>query len=444
MEFAALIIFALAFVFIIFEPIEKSITALLGALLMILFGIVSPEEAIAAVEFETILLLMGMMMLVHMTAQSGILAWINVKIASFTRGSPIAIFLLFSTVTAFLSAFLDNVTTIIIIVPLTIQLLKGMGRDPKLYVFAEVLFSNIGGSLTLIGDPPNIIIGGATKFGFLDFIQNLWIPIGIVFIVTLAVVAFLQRKTLCTIRNNLADLHLAFLLIEKIKKQFLKVPLKKEFIVKALSLLLLTIGGFFGVEILHSVVEGFPHIPPFVIAILGAVLLGAITTKHLSIHHSFQNVEWTTLFFFAGLFVMVAGIEKTGVLDLLSDFISHSTTDLLYLSLLVLWIAGLVSMLLDNIPFVTVMLPVIFGIQATLLEIGIPLEDSNILWWALSMGACLGGNGTLIGASANIIAADLARKEGVNVTFLSYTAFAFPLTIMALAICSIYLYFILH
>lgn len=444
MEFTALIIFALAFVFIVFEPIEKSITALLGALFMIIFGVLTPDEAINAVAFETILLLVGMMMLVHMTAQSGVLSWINVRIASLTRGSPIAIFLLFSTVTAILSAFLDNVTTIIIIVPLTIQLLKGMGRDPKLYIFAEVMFSNIGGALTLIGDSSNIIIGGASGLGFVAFIQNLWIPISIVFVTMMGLIILSQRKTLCSIRGSLADLQLAFLLIEKIKYQFIKVPLKKSFIIKSLTILLLTVIGFFAVEMIHDVVPNFPEIPPFVIAIFGALLLGVAVQKDHSIHHSLENVEWTTLFFFAGLFIMVAGVEKTGVLDQLSNFVANSTDNLFYLCLLVLWMAGFVSMLLDNVPFVTVMLPVIAGMQITLQEKGISLEESTILWWALSMGACLGGNGTLVGASANVVCAGIAKKEGVDMNFLSYTAFAFPLTMVALCICSIYLYFVLN
>lgn len=444
MEFTALIIFALAFVFIIFEPIDKSITALLGAMFMVMFGILTPEQAIASVEFETILLLMGMMMLVHMTAQSGILAWINVRIASFTRGSPVAIFVLFCTLTAILSAFLDNVTTIIIIVPLTIQLLKGIGRDPKLYIFAEVIFSNVGGAMTLIGDPPNIIIGGATHLGFVDFIQNLWVPMTIVFFIFMIIIGFQKRKTLCSIRGDLSELHLAFLLIEKIKYQFIKVPLKKSFIIKALTILGLTVIGFFATEMIHAGYPGFPHIPPFEIAIFGALLLGVLIHKDLSIHNSFENVEWGTLFFFAGLFVMVAGVETTGVLEQLSLLIANSTNDLLGLALIILWVSGLVSTILNNIPFVTIMIPVIFGIQANLLEHGISMEASTVLWWALSMGACLGGNGTLIGASANVVAADLSRKEGVDINFLNYTLFAFPLTILSLIICSGYFYFILR
>ena len=181
------------------------------------------------------------------------------------------------------------------------------------------------------------------------------------------------------------------------------------------------------------------HLPNYVIAFTSATVLGLICHKRIKIHETLESIEWTTLFFFAGLFMMVGGIEKTGILDLLSDYVANSTTDIFYLSLLVLWVSGFVSMILDNIPFVTVMIPVIFGIQANL-----PGMDTSILWWALSLGACLGGNATLIGASANVISADIAKKNGVNITFLSYMKFSFPLTIGILMICSGYLYFALN
>ncbi|MCF7917635.1 ArsB/NhaD family transporter [Candidatus Gracilibacteria bacterium] len=428
MTLLALGIFLVAFVLIAFEPYEKSIIALLGALLMVLFGILSPEEAIAAIKFETILLLLGMMMLVHMASKSGILAWLNVRIATLTRGNPLAIFLLFSLITALFSAFLDNVTTVILIVPLTIELLKGMGKDPKIYIFSEIILSNIGGALTLIGDPPNIIIGGATGFSFLDFVQALWIPIlGVIFF-TLTVFLLTNRKKFESISNNLTNLHIAHILIEKIKHKFIKTNLEKDFIVKVLTVLFLTILGFFLQEVIH--------IPAFISAFCGAVSLAIICAKHIDIHDSFSSVEWATLFFFAGLFIMVAGVEKTGILESLSQWVVGSTRNIFYLALLVLWISGFVSMILDNIPFVTVMIPVIFSIQTELAGTNIA-----ILWWALSLGACLGGNGTLIGASANVVSVNLARKQGISISFWEYTKFSFPITIGMLVICSVYLYF---
>ncbi|MBU1992672.1 MAG: ArsB/NhaD family transporter [Patescibacteria group bacterium] len=429
-DYIALIIFGVSFILIVFELFDKSLVALCGALLMVVFGVLKPEEAIAAVEFETILLLLAMMLLVNIASKSGIFSWMNVKIAAFTKGNPLFIFLFFSLITAFFSAFLDNVTTVILIVPLTIELVKGMGRDPKPYVFAEIIFSNIGGAVTLIGDPPNIIIGGVTGFSFLDFVVNLWMPILMSIVFVLLVFVVVHRNKFRPISGNLPELFIANVLIKKIQHKFLKITLHREFIIKVVAMLIITIIGF----LLQKQI-GFPT---YVIAFLAAILLALMTAKRVHIHDSFRSVEWTTLFFFAGLFIMVAGVEKTGVLDQLSHFIAGSTSNLFYLALIILWVSGFASMILDNIPFVTVMIPVIFGIQAQM------TGDTSILWWALSLGACLGGNATLIGASANVVSVDLAKKEGVNISFLSYMKFSFPLTIGVLAICSVYLFFAIN
>ncbi|MFC1615974.1 SLC13 family permease [Patescibacteria group bacterium] len=420
-------IFLFAFILIAFEVFDKSLIALFGSLLMIIIGILSPEEALAAVDFHTILLLLAMMILVNIASKSGIFAWLNVRIASITRGNPLAIFLLFSLITAVFSAVLDNVTTVILIVPLTIELVKGMGKDPKPYIFAEIIFSNIGGGLTLIGDPPNIIIGGATGFSFLDFIVNLWIPILFASIFTLAVFVVLHWKKLKPISDNIVDLTIANMLIKKIHFKFLKKTLHKDFVLKVILVLLLTILGF--------LMQHYIGLPNYVIAFSAAIFLAVISKKRVNMHEAFQSVEWTTLFFFAGLFIMVGGFEKTGLLEQLSHWITNSTDNLLYLSLIILWVSGFVSMILDNIPFVTVMIPVIMGMQAQLIGM-----DASILWWSLSLGACLGGNGTIIGASANVISIDLAKKDNVHISFLEYMKFSFPLTLGILGLCSLYLF----
>lgn len=426
--YLALGIFAVAFALIAFEVFDKSLVALFGALLMVILGVLSPEEAIEAIEFETILLLLGMMILVHIASKSGIFEWLNVKIASFTKGNPLFIFLFFSILTAVFSAFLDNVTTVILIVPLTIELVRGMGKDPKPYIMAEIFFSNIGGALTLIGDPPNIIIGGATGFSFLDFIMNLWIPILSVIVFTMLVFGIKYWKNIKPISDNLIELLTANIIIKKIKHEFVKTTIHKDFVFKVVAVLFLTVIGFL---IQHQL-----GLPNYVIAFTAAIALGLITAKRHNIHESFRNVEWTTLFFFAGLFIMVAGVEKTGILEALSEYIADSTSNIFFLALIVLWVSGLVSMILDNIPFVTVMIPVIMGIQA---ELG--GSDVSILWWALSLGACLGGNGTIVGASANVISVDLAKKKGTNISFIDYMKFSLPVTIGILVICSVYLFF---
>jgi len=428
--YLALIIFIFAFLLIVFEVFDTSLIALLGALAMVVLRILTPEAAIEAIDFETILLLLAMMILVNIASKSGIFAWLNIKIASLTKGNPLLIFLLFSFFTAIFSAFLDNVTTIILIVPLTIELIQGMGKDPKPYIMAEIIFSNIGGALTLIGDPPNIIMGSAAHFSFLDFILNLWVPILLTAIFTLLVFIILNWKKLRPISDNLVDLCLANLLIKKIKYKFLKITFYKDFVIKVLIALLLTIVGFF--------FQAQLDLPNYVIAFSATILLAIVSRKRVNIHEAFQSVEWPTLFFFAGLFVMVSGVEHTGILEKLSHWIVNSSSDLFFLSLIILWVSGIISVVLNNIPFITVMIPVITGIQATLAANGV---DGSVLWWALSLGACLGGNGTLVGASANVVGVGLAKKNGVKISFLEFMKFSLPLTLGMLVICSVYLFF---
>ncbi len=422
-------IFIAAFVLIVFEVFDKTVLAMIGAVLMVAFGVFNFEEAIYAIEFETIVLLMAMMLLVEVSRESGIFSWLTVKLAKKSKGSPLLLFVLFCGVTAFVSAFLDNVTTIVLIVPITIALVKGMGRDPKPYIIGEIMFSNIGGAMTLIGDPPNIIIGGATGLTFNQFIINLWMPImaGIL-IIGLLFIAIHWKHHLKPISNDLKKLFISHLLLKKINYKFLSGYRNKAFMTKAVAVLILTTVGFLFQSQLNLSVA--------IIALTGAVLLLLVSAEEADLHVSLRSVEWSTLLFFAGLFVMVGAVEKVGALDVLSGFIvSISGGDYLVLLLAVLWVSGFVSMILNNIPFVTLMVPVIFNIQAGLTGD----VDPNLLWWALALGACLGGNGTLIGASANVIGADMAKKEGVNISFLTFMKYGMPFTFISLVISSMYL-----
>ncbi|PIR53433.1 hypothetical protein COU76_01290 [Candidatus Peregrinibacteria bacterium CG10_big_fil_rev_8_21_14_0_10_49_10] len=421
------IVFGLTFVGIIFEKYEKSLLALLSAAVLIVAGYVTPEEAIEAINFETIILLMSMMMLVEIAKQSGIFSWLNVRLVASTKGNPLAIYLVFSLLTAVLSAFLDNVTTILIVIPITIELFRGLGQNPKKIILAEIFMSNIGGTLTLIGDPPNIIIGGATGFSFNAFIENLWIPVLISITLILSITVMQNWKDVKPIKHNCTKLLLSMMLLRRLRYRFVRMDLSTAFIVKVLSIMSLTILGF--------MLNSFHHVPAHIVALLGSTLLALLCTQNICIHKVLQTVEWTTLLFFAGLFVLVAGVEHTGILTNISLFIVNSTNNFALILLLVLWVSGIVSMILDNIPFVTVMIPVIVGIQGNLA--GQPHLD--LLWWALALGTCIGGNGTMIGASANVIGVDLANKEGVHISFLSYTKTALPLTLLALSISSAYI-----
>jgi len=427
----ALSIFIVSFLTIVFEVFDKAIAAMAGALVMIIFRVLTFEEAIEAIDFETIGLLMGMMIIVDLASSSGVFSWLNVRIAKLTRGQPWKIFLLFLVVTALFSAFLDNVTTMLVIIPVVMSLTKGMGLDSKFFLISLILFSNIGGALTLIGDPTNIIIGTAAGLSFNEFIQNLIVPISTVAIVLGSILLVTRWNLVKPTTGNLRQLFVSHLLIQKTEMLFGQKSLKPRFVFKVLMVLALTMLGF--------IFQGVIDLPVSVISIAGAILLLLITTKHSCIHDSLSKVEWPTLFFFAGLFVMVAGLEEVGLLSLIGDEIISFSDNYLHLILLILWSSAIVSMLLDNIPFVTVMVPIIFQVQPHL-PVGV---DPQLMWWALSLGACLGACGTPVGSSANVVAIGMGKKSGVNVSFTDYLKVALPLTFISLSICTAYFIFIL-
>jgi len=421
------VVFVGALIVIAFEVFEKSLVALLAAIILILAGYISPDEALLAVNFQTIVLLMAMMMLVEIARETGIFSWLNIKLVSFTRGNPLLIGIIFSVMTAFLSAFLGNVSTIIIVVPITIALLKGLGRDPKPLVLQEILMANMGGSLTLIGDPTNIILAGKAGLVFNQFIINLWVPVLAASISLLSIFIVLHWKHLRPIADDLKNLFLSMTLIKKLEYKFLKIELNKGFVFRTIAVLLLTLFGF--------VFQSQIGLPAFAVAMSGAVILAFTSSKEIHIHKMLHAVEWSTLLFFSGLFMMVAAVEKTGILDYVSEFIAHASTNFGVVVLLILWISAFISMILDNVAFVTIMVPVIIGIREQL-----PNEPHlDLLWWALSLGAVMGGSGTLIGASSNVMGCELARKDGVKITFMGYMRYAFPMTIIAITLASAYL-----
>ncbi|MBU0667838.1 anion permease [Patescibacteria group bacterium] len=423
------VIFFLALGLIAFEVLDKALVALGGAVLIVLLGFLTPEQALSAIDFETIILLMSMMMLVEISRTSGIFSWLNVKLVSITRGNPLAIAVIFSLITALFSAFLDNVTTIIIVVPITIELFRGLGRDPKPIILQEILMSNIGGALTLIGDPTHIIIGNAAKLTFNEFIVNLIVPVGCSILALIGVFVLFRWKYLKPIAKNLKTLLLSNILIRKLEYEFLNIELSKPFIVKSLAVIALTLTGF--------ALQTQLGLPVHIIGLSGALLLAIICAKDIHVHDALKGVEWTTLLFFAGLFVMVGGIEHTGLLDLISKFIVSSSSDFGMIVMYVLWGSAVISMFLDNVGFVTVMVPVIMGMESQLA--GEP--HVQLLWWALALGAVMGGNGTIIGASANVVGCDLAKKHGAPIGFFEYSKYAFPTAMVAMFICTAYLLF---
>ncbi|MGE3278872.1 MAG: SLC13 family permease [Candidatus Altimarinota bacterium] len=422
----AIAIFVVSFLAIIFDVFPKALITILGALLMIIFHILDFEEAILAIEFETIGLLMGMMIMVDIVESSGVFSWMSVQLAKLTGGKPWLIFLLFILIIAFSSAFLDNVTTLLIVLPILLALTKGIGLNSKIFVVATIFFSIIGGTATLIGDPTNVIIGTSANLSFNDFISNLTLPLSLVSIFVFLILSVRHWNSLCPIKGNLKQLFVSHLMIEKIEHDFGKQELTSSFIIKVLVILGLTILGF--------IFQPSIGLPVSVIALTGSMVLLLLTTQHASIYKSLAHVEWTTLFFFMGLFIMVAGLEKVGVLSVIGEMFIGLTDNYLSLILVLLWTAGIASMLIDNVPFVTMMIPIVFQIQASLP----PDVDGQLLWWALSLGACLGGTGSPIGSSANVIALGIARKNSIELTSFEYIKLAFPLTITMLIVCSLY------
>ena len=410
----AVSIFIITYSIIITEKLHKTIIALVGASFLVLFGVLSQEEAIKFIDFNTIGLLVGMMILVSVTKQTGLFEYIAIKQAKKAEGDPGRILVSFMIITAVLSALLDNVTTIIVMVPITINICRIIGVKPVPFVIAEIFASNIGGTATLIGDPPNILIGSATHLKFLDFIINL-APIAAVTLLVSVLVFRIIFKNEFKQSNSIQDL------MNMNENEAIINPI---LCTKSLIVMVLVIIGFF----LH----GFLHIESATIAITGAAIL--LTVGKIDVESALDGVEWTTIFFFIGLFILVGGLEKTGVLEYLAKLTFESTGgNLLLTGLVVLWVSAILSAFIDNIPFVATMIPMLktFGeLSGT--------GNIDFLWWCLALGACFGGNGTIIGASANVIGIDVLKKSGYSISFKDYFKIAFPMMILTMVIATIY------
>ncbi|MEH7117932.1 ArsB/NhaD family transporter [Neobacillus vireti] len=411
-------VFLITYAFIVTEKIHRTIIAMAGGIMMVLLGIVGQEKALHHIDFNTLGLLTGMMIIVAITAETGLFKYIAILAAKKVKGDPLKILLALGVITALGSAFLDNVTTVLLMVPVTFSITRQLRVNPIPFLITEIIASNIGGTSTLIGDPPNIMLGSAVKeLTFMAFINNLTAITFFILLVNIAILAFIYRKQLKTsaeLKASLMDLD---------EKEEIT---DKRLLIKSLTSLTVTIIGFF----LHQLL----HIESATVALTGAFLLLLLTGEEY-LDKSFSKVEWTTIFFFIGLFVLVSGLIETGVISLLADSSVHLTGgDVTSTSILILWVSAIASAFIDNIPFVATMIPMIKDMG----ELGI--HNLEPLWWSLSLGACLGGNGTLIGASANVIVAGLAAKEGHPITFGKFLLIAFPLMILSIVICTIYIY----
>ncbi len=424
---AAAVVLVGAYVAIMVDRVNRAVVAGVGACLMIVVGVVSQDQAIAGVDFNTLMLLTGMMLIVSVTRRSGVFQSVAIRAAQAVRASPAGVLLLLALATAGFSALLDNVTTVLLIVPVTLAVTGALRVDPYPFLFAEVFASNIGGTATLIGDPPNIMIGSAVGLTFNDFLVH----------VAPAVVVVLGVQVLLThlvwgrgMRASAED-----------RARVMAMDARAAITDPALMRR--------AVAVLAGVVAAFVlarplGLEPGTIAMSGAVLLILVDNlPHSSeaqshrIHASFGDVEWITIFFFIGLFVIVAGAERAGLLDWLAQRLVAATHgERTATVLVVLWSAALLSAVVDNIPFVATMIPLVKEMAPVF---GGP-EHLMPVWWALSLGACLGGNGTLIGASANLMVAGIAERHGVPFRFLAFSRRAFPLMLLSVAIAHVYLW----
>ena len=408
-------IFLVIYGIIISEKINRTAISLFGAIVMIILGILNQEQAIEHIDFNTIGLLVGMMIIVNILKRTGVFEYLAIRAAKKAKGDPWKILVLFAIITAFSSAFLDNVTTILLIVPVTLVITDTLDTNPIPFMFTEILIANIGGTATLIGDPPNIMIGSATGLGFVDFIVNLAPVVIVISVATLFLLKLIYKDFLKAKDENK----------QKIMKMDESITIKDKLLLKkSLIVLFLTILGF--------MVHAQFHLESATVALGGAALL--LVISKIDPEEILFEVEWTTIFFFMGLFILVGSLVEVGVIDNLAKKMLELTKGNLFVTTLtILWVSAIASAFLDNIPFVATMIPLIKAMTAS------GQLDANPLWWALALGACLGGNGTIIGASANVIVTGIMAKEGRPVSFMSFMRIGFPMMIVSIIISTIYL-----
>lgn len=407
------LVFGLVYLMIILDRFPKVVVVLLGATALILMGVLTQAEAFAYVDFNVIFLLVGMMIIVNIMKQTGTFEWLAFYAARLSQGSGVNLMLSFAVITAVCSTLLDNVTTVIFMASITCALAERLKINPIPFLIAEVIASNVGGTATLIGDPPNIMIGSAARLTFNDFLIHVAPAILIIFPVTLATLYFYYRKELTL------PLHAS----EELKRLPLTGIIKdRPLLIKSLVILGLVVLAFVFHHIFHQEVG--------TIAMAGAALLMSFE----NFEDVWDDVEWTTIFFFIGLFMLVGAVEKVGTIQLLSEwFFTVTQGDFAITTIALLWFSGILSAIIDNIPYTATMIPAIQNL-------GSYYETITPFWWALSLGACLGGNGTMIGATANVLVVDMAHRCGYPIRFLEFLKIGALVTVESLVISSGYLW----
>ena len=421
------IILLVTYAIIMSEKINRAIIALIGAGIMVLVGVLDQAEALKGVDWNTIGLLTGMMILVSISRRSGMFQYLAVWSAQLAKAHPGGMLFILQISTAVLSALLDNVTTVLLVVPVTLAICKTLEVPAYPYLFAEIFASNIGGTATLIGDPPNILIGSQVGLSFNQFVIHLTPVIIVVMVVQAVMIHFVWGKDLRSSKKAQAR-------VMKMKA----IDAIEDWTLLYQSLVVL------GVVMVAFVLARPLHLEPATIAMAGAAVLMLLDNlKHQSeaaahnIHRTFGEVEWITIFFFVGLFIVVHGVEVGGLLKLLADQLVAATGgNMAHAGYAILWASAVLSVIVDNIPFVATMIPLIKSMAPAF---GGP-DKIEPLWWCLSLGACLGGNGTLIGASANLTVAGIGERNKVPFKFITYSLYAFPMMLVSIAIAHVYVW----
>ena len=414
MQIIAIVIFAATIITVMTEKVHRAVAAVVGALLLILTGVLTVESGFSYVDINTIGVLIGMMLFVAIVKNSGIFEYIAIKAAKIAKGRPWPLMLLLCIITAVLSGFLDNVTTVLLIGPMTLAITNMLKTSPVPFFITQIMASNIGGTATLIGDPPNIMIGSAAGLSFLDFVAN----------TGLAVVFVLAAMLVCFYFIYGRKLHVeAEAMAEVLQLDENKTIKDRPLLIKSVVMIVIVVFAF----IFHSQL----HLESPTVALTAAGIMLLIGRQ--DVEEAIAGVEWSTLIFFTGLFIVVGGLQETGVIQIVANTLVDMTAGHMTLTiLLILWVSAIISAFLDNIPFVATLIPLILTMESS----GV---DVAPLWWAVSLGACLGGNGTLIGASANVVLSGISNRHGFPITFASYFKVGFPLMLLSVGICTIYM-----
>ncbi len=425
-------IFFVALALIISEKIHKTIVALFGASLVLVLKILEQHEAFHLEEFgidwNVIFLLIGMMTIINIMRPTGLFEYIAIRSAKAGRGEPLRIMIIFAVITAVLSALLDNVTTVLLLAPVTLLIADALEVDPIPYLIVEALASNIGGTATLIGDPPNIMIASKAKLSFMDFVIHLTPAVIFMMFVLVLILKLVFGKRLKT-RDELKER-----IMQMDEREAIKDPVM---LTKSLVVL--------GIVLLGFIFHGVLHYEPATIALFGAGLLLLLTGTHEP-HHILAEVEWPVIFFFIGLFIMVGGLVKVGAISLMSQkMLALTKGNLFATSMVIMWFSAIASAVVDNIPYVATMNPLVIDMAKELWPGHTGMEllqhpELMPIWWSLALGACLGGNGSAIGASANVIVVGMAEKAGHKISFMKFMAYGVPIMFITVFISMIYVW----